>query len=665
MDSTEQIKQFQEFIETDDELLYKAKNCEKHLRVDILNLLKFSPDLVTEFIQSPEETLKAFEVSIREMRKDPEVPDKDIQVRFYNTEKIQTNNIRIRDIRVTHYGKLKCITGIIRHISSIEGEIISIKYECLSCGNVLNVLQQRFFDKKEPSKCSCGRKGKFLKLSEEVIDTQRIVIEEELDTIEGTQQPNRIMAILQKGLCSKEIEKFQFLGSRVVVSGIILPKPKINRGIVTNMLEKYIEANYITLLNERFKDILITEKDREEIKKLSKRKDILDVLGKSVATHIYGYDEIKKALVLQVFGGVTRFNQKTKRKERGNFHILLIGDPSTSKTQLAKSIEPIALKYFYANGIRSSKTGLTAMLVKDETSNLFGLEAGALILANNGICILDEFDKMTDDDKVALHEAMEEQCITINKANIHTQLESKTSILCCANFKDNRFNPYEEIYTQINLPPSLISRFDLCYPFIDKPDKDKDKHIMDSMLGVGGETQPIVDMELFYKYVIVAKEFTPEMTDSVKKIISSFYVNTREKSYSNNKFILQITARQGDAIRRLSEASARIHLRNVTEEDVKTATDIFMHSLKLIAGDSAGIIDIDKVETGVSFSQRDFLHAVRKAIDTLTPKFNKLIPIDEIIKDFEGKERMVEDTLEIMKKSGDIFEPRRGYISKI
>lgn len=661
-DIIEQIREFEDFIKSDRNIEFRAKTCEKHLIIDFAELIKFSDDLGTQLLENPEETLKAFDKATERIRDDDE---KEIKVRFTSVDKIPSCNIRIRDVRVSDYGKFKVVTGVIKHISDIKGETISIRFECPVCGTILNVLQQRFQSKREPTRCGCGRRGKFVELDQEKIDSQKMVIEEDFESIEGTQQPRRMNIVLQYGLCSRELERYNNLGARVAITGIILPKPVIERGKITNELEPYIEANYIKSLEDKYKEITITEEDKKNIKKLSKRDDLFDVLTKSLAPHIAGHEDVKKAIVLQLFGGVEHLTPR--KRDRGIFHILLVGDPATAKTKLAKSIEPIAIKYRYTAGVRASKAGMTAMVIKDDFLGTWGVEAGAIVLANGGICVADELDKMTTEDREALYEQMEDQQFTIDKANIHATLIAKTSLLAIANWKGQRFNPNEDIYSQINMPDPLISRFDLYFCFYDKPEEKKDKKVIEHILDIQEIETEIIEPEFFRKYVIHAKEFTPKLSVELKKKIRDVYVDIRKRSGNQlDRMIITITARQGDAFRRLSEASARMHLRDVIEEDVNIAKELIMKSLESVAFDvEAGKTDIDRIEIGISSKAQSMIHNIRVEYDRLENLFGKIVPIDELARIFKDKEIEFEETLNKLIKAGDYFEPRRGFIQRL
>ena len=673
----DKIKLIQDYISNSESLKLKATRNQDHLVIDFIDLLKNEPDLATELLDNPEETIACFEKAVKDMR---DTSDPEIKVRFKNVEQIDSCNIRIRDIRVKDYKKFKVVTGTIRYISEVFGVEITSKFECPTCGNIINVMQDIFEAIKEPSRCGCGRKGKFIKIDKTEIDMQKMMIEEEFETLEGNQQPDKIEILIKYGLTNKNIEMFNTLGSRVAITGIISTRIRLVHGKQTNELVKYMDANYIKQLDERYKEVEISSEDKKMIMTIAKKDDAIQILADSYSPHIEGYNEVKKAIVLQLFGGVNSTNPKTGKKNRGDIHLLLIGDPSTGKTQLSLSSKNKALKFRYAQGVRASKAGITVMLSKDESSNKWMLEAGAVVLANKGTCVLDELDKMSNEDREALHENMEQGTITIHKANIHTTLNAQTSIIACANWKGSRFNPMEDIYTQIDMPDSLISRFDLYFVFIDKPDEARDLKIMRKILQSrsGDEiysdgtipTTETISEDLFHKWVILAKDYVPKMKQELAEVLVNKYAQIRQMSKRENQsqLTLSITSRQGEAIQRLAEASARLHFRDLNESDYDLAFSLVDFSLKSVALETeSGRVDIDRIESGESSKRRNITFELRKAIDELSPKFkDAIIPVDEIYKSFNQEYyREVDTILDKMLKAGDLFEPRRGFIKKL
>jgi replicative DNA helicase Mcm len=355
-----------------------------------------------------------------------------------------------------------------------------------------------------------------------------------------------------------------------------------------------------------------------------------------------------------------------------------MGDPGSGKSQLLKRIKLVAPKASYVSGKGASGVGLTAAVIKDEFIRGYALEAGALVLANKGLCCIDELDKMSEEDRSAMHEALEQQTVTIAKANIQATLLAQTTVLAAANPKLGRFDPYATPAEQIDLPPTLITRFDLLFPIKDIPDEANDKKMAEFILrshqsDAGFETE--ISTELMKKYIAYAKQrYEPVLSDEAIQDIMDYFVNLRNKSNTAEKGIraIPITARQLEALERLAEASAKIRLSNVvSKEDAKRAIDLLHYCLLQVGLDEkTGQIDIDRISTGMATSERGKIVQVREIIANLEKVVGKTrpIPIDDILREagdsgITGGE--VDEAIEKLKRSGDVFEPRRGYIQKI
>ncbi len=327
---------------------------------------------------------------------------------------------------------------------------------------------------------------------------------------------------------------------------------------------------------------------------------------------------------------------------------------------------------FVVNGVLVHNT---AAVVKDEFLRGYALEAGALVLANKGLVCIDELDKMSKEDASAMHEALEQQTVSINKANIQATLRSETTVLAAANPKFGRFDPYELLAKQIDLPSTLINRFDLIFPVRDLPDKEKDDKLASFILNLHKEdTSEEVSLEtdMIKKYVGYAKQrVRPKLTDEALKEIKEYFVTMRSSGTEEERIqSIPISARQLEGLIRLSEASARTRLSSkVTKRDAKRAIDLLHHCLMLIGYDSeTKTFDIDRIATGVSASQRSNIGVIKNLVAELEEQLGKLIPIDDVVREAEIKgvdEEKTHEVLEKLKRSGDLFSPRHGYISRI
>jgi replicative DNA helicase Mcm len=324
---------------------------------------------------------------------------------------------------------------------------------CPTCGAILSVLQ---IDRKfrEPSRCSCGRKGLFKLLSKEMVDAQRLVIEESPDSLEGGEQPKRMNVFLKEDLVDPKMEDRTTPGSKVKIIGVLKEVPvPLPQGSISTRFDLAIEANNAIPLEETFDDLEVTEKDEEEIKSIAAHPKAFERLSSSIAPSVYGFKEVKEAILLQLFSGV-RKKRSDGGKTRGDIHVLLVGDPGVAKSVTLKFVSRIAPKGRYVSGKAATGAGLTAAVVKDEFLKGWSLEAGAMVLSNKGTVCIDEIEKMDEHDRSTMHESMEQQTVTISKANIQATLRSETSVLAAGNPKLGRFDPVIPIPQQINISPA-------------------------------------------------------------------------------------------------------------------------------------------------------------------------------------------------------------------
>jgi len=671
IDASEQIKRFQEFLESSyyNQIIENLRKDKKFIVVDFADLSKFDLDLANELLEYPEDTIKAAELAIEQFDLENV---KGFKLRIKNLPENQI--IMIRNIRSSHIGKLMHVEGIVRQKSDVRPQVTSAKFECPVCGNIINVLQLNG-SFKEPSKCGCGRKGKFLMLSKELVDAQGIVLEESSESLEGGEQPKRINIFLKDDLVSPLSERRTNPGSKIGIIGVTKEIPiELKNGTKSTRFDLVLVANFVESIEETFYEIKISEDEEQEITTLAQDPELFSKLIDSLAPSIYGYEKVKEALLLQLVGGVRKV-RSDKVVSRGDMHVLLVGDPGAGKSAMLKRISTIAPKGRYVAGKGVSGAGLTASVVRDEFLKGWSLEAGALVLASNGICCIDEMDKMTTDDRDAMHEALEQQTVSISKANIQATLISRTSVLAAANPKFGRFDPYGIVAEQIDLPPTLINRFDLIFIIKDLPDETKDEKMASHILKLHQSPdshEPEIPTEFLRKYIAYAKQKVfPVITDEALLEIKEFYLKMRSSGGGEGGIkAIPISARQLEGLVRLTEASARLRLSSkATKHDARKAIELIEYCLIQVGFDKeTGQIDIDRIATGISASQRSHISQIKEIISDLESKVGKTIPIDDIIEEAKDKgiaEEKVEEVLEKLKRVGEVFEPRRGFLSKI
>ena len=668
MEAAEQLLKVGELLEEKRaELAEQLRHKHNYLFVTFQDLLHFDPGLAEELLENPDDVLKAAEVAVKHI--DQEVKRFHLRI----SDLPESAQIKIKDIRSEHLGKLIQIDGIVRQKSDVRPQMVVARFECPACNTTHEIpqLDNKFH---EPSRCGCGYKGKFKELSKDLVDAQRIVLEENPEKLEGGEQPKRINLFLKEDLVSPLGERKTNPGANILVTGILKEVPITARtGAQTTRFDLVVEANSTLTKEISFLDLTITKQEEEEIIALSKDPLLLEKMEQAIAPSIYGYDLIKRAVLLQLFGGV----HKTRSDgviTRGDMHLLLIGDPGSGKSQILKRANIVAPKSRYVSGKGASGAGLTAAVVKDEFLGGWSLEAGALVLASDGLCCIDELDKMTHEDRSAMHEALEQQTISISKANIQATLTCKTTVLAAANPKLGRFDLYSPIVSQIDLPPPLISRFDLIFPIKDEPDEKLDTaratHIL-ALHKTPDVEEPEINTDILRKYISYAKRVHPTLTDSAMEEMKRYYVTIRNKVQGEEgQRNVPITARQLEALVRMGEAFARMKLSTkVTRKEAKLAIDLLHGCLTQVGVDpETGRIDSDIITTGISSSQRSKIVEVKHVISDLEKEVGKSIPVEDVVKRAEERgidKSTCEETIEKLKRSGDIFEPKPGIIQKL
>ncbi|HLF53559.1 MAG TPA: minichromosome maintenance protein MCM [Candidatus Nanoarchaeia archaeon] len=639
----------------------------KVAKLDFQMLAEFNPMLSESVIESPEDTIMAMEEALEETFSNLV---ENSRIRFDNLPK--TSYVRIREIRAKHLDQFLWIDGIVRQASDVRPQVINAKFECPNCGAVLSVLQ---IDKKfhDPTKCSCMWKGQFRLISKEMVDVQRLSIEESPDSLEGGEQPKRINVFLKEDLVEPRMEERASPGSKIKIYGVLKEVPiPLQTGAISTRFDIALEANNVIPLEESFEDLNISEEETKQILELAADPHLYKRLSKSIAQSVYGFDNIKEALILQLFGGVKKV-KSDGGSTRGDIHVLLVGDPGVAKSVMLKVISGIAPKGRYVSGKAATSAGLTASVVKDEFLKGWSLEAGAMVLANKGLVCIDEIEKMTEQDRSAMHEAMEQQTVSIAKANIHATLRAETTVLAAGNPKLGRFDPFTPIPQQIDISPALLSRFDVIFIMRDLPNKSQDEAIATHVLEEHSKTviRDVIEPKLLRKYISYSKQkVKPQLTDEAVEEIKSFYVNLRNQSIRTDADIkpIPITARQLEGIIRLSEAYARMRLSDkVKREDAKKAIEILKASLTQVGYDEeTKSFDIDKMTTGITSSKRNKILMVRDMIYNLESRVGKMIPLEDLEKEMVGKLKPgeLEEAISQLKKSGEIFNPNSKHIQR-
>lgn len=638
---------------------------ERRLLIDFSLLEKFDITIAEKFIESPEEISSVFEEALYEL--EPELKDR-IKIRFYNFSKSLEK--RISSLRSEHIGKLVIVDGIVKRASEVRPEIHEAIFACVECKRIISQVQTERSLRK-PIKCPFCESRTFEIVGEKLYDARWIVIEEPYEILSG-ERPSNIMVYLKEDLVDPKLRVKTDPGNRIKVIGVLKSIQRKLRKNYGRTMEIFIDALNFEILETEWEDIEISEEDEKKILELAKDPEITKKLVNSIAPTIFGLEEVKEAILLQMFGGNEQVMPDGTRI-RGEIHILLIGEPSTAKSQLLKYVAGLMPRAKYVSGSGATAAGLIATVTKDEEF-LGGwvLEAGAMVMANKSIICIDEFEKVRKDDLIALHEAMEQGSVSIAKASIVATLPAKTSVLAAGNPKYGRFDPYIALREQIELPEPLLSRFDLKFALRDIPKKEIDEKIVEHIektrfFEKDKITKEVIPTALFKKYIAYArKNVFPKLTKEAFERIKEFFLETREKSSETSA--ITITLRQFEALIRLAQASAKTRLSNeVTVDDAERAIRLMVTSLKQFGFDpSLGTIDIDKYEGVTTASQRGKIRTVKKIIDELSKVFGNMIPEEEIIR--RAKDQGVDDVEEIlnkMKLSGELFSHKPGFVGKV
>lgn len=652
------VAKFEDFFSSDK---YKTRVSEalelypehKTLIVDYFDLEMFYADLADLLIEKPEEVIKAAQKAISNIAIFKE--NAELNIRFENIRNI----IPLRDLKSKFIGNFVALDGIVRKTDEIRPRIVKATFECRSCMR-LHEVEQNSYIIHEPALCQeCGgRSFRLLQEESEFMDTQTTKLQEPLETLSGGEQPRQILVVLEDDLVDSLTP-----GDIVRITGTM----KTVRDERTKRFRNFIYGNYIEPLEQEFEELQITPEDEEEILKLSKHPELYNKILKSTAPSIKGYREVKEAIALQLFGGSAKELEDNTRI-RGDIHILIMGDPGIGKSQMLKYVSKLAPRGIYTSGKGTSGVGLTAAAVRDELGG-WSLEAGALVLGDKGNVCVDELDKMRPEDRSAIHEALEQQTISIAKAGIMATLNSRCSVLAAANPKFGRFDQYKSIAEQIDLPSTILSRFDLIFIIEDKPNIEKDKELASHILRIHKDTSLKfeIDPELLRKYIAYArKEIHPKLTNEAINVLQEFYVGMRG-SASDEDSPVPITARQLEALVRLSEASARTRLGDqVTAFDAKRAISLQQKCLKQVGYDpETGKVDIDKVEGRTPKSDRDKIRLVQEIIKELQEEYGGKAPSNILITELADRYNMTEDKaddlIRVLKRKGIIYEPQQGY----
>lgn len=660
---------------------------ERSLTVPFSLLEQTDTALADLLLEQPEEVVDAGVRAMRELIPVAGPETEGLRLRVVGLP--ATSHRVIREIRETDLNRFAAIDGIVRKATEVRPQIRDAVFRCLACDHEIHEPQDEWSMMfREPIECygnqgGCGKpagRTRFRLLTERstYIDSQRIEVQENPESLRGGAHPQGLAVLLTEDLTGQVIP-----GNRVVVNGVIksLQRASASRsGLVrSTTFDLMLLGHSLEYKQREYDEIAISDVEEALIRKFTGDPTVIDRVVLSLAPTIKGMDEEKEAIALQMFGGVEKRHPDGIRV-RGDIHVLLVGDPGTAKSQLLRYVADVAPRGIYTSGKGATAAGLTAAAVKDDfAGGRWVLEAGMLVLADGGMAVVDELDKMTPEDRSAMHEALEQQTVSIAKAGITATLNARCPVLAAANPKWGRFTSDRTISEQIDLPPTLLSRFDVIYSIQDRPNQVKDRQLASRILLSHQEGEARADHQVpgpptgaadapfspdfLRKYIAYARRtIRPVLSAEALKTLEDFYVEVRRQGEEPNSPV-PITARQLEALVRLSEAAARARLSNVVSvEDAERATKIVEGFLKRVST-AEGKIDIDILATGVSHSQRERIDILLDTMRQLQSGRDATFTLEDLKAKMEGKgvpPPRTEALFQTLKNQGEVMEPRPG-----
>jgi replicative DNA helicase Mcm len=627
---------------------------QRSLVISFPDLDRFDPEFAEELLQSPDQIMEAAKTALLEMDLPIDVYLEKAHVRIKDLPR----HYKTRELRSDHIGSFLAIEGMVRTATEVRPKIVHAAFQCQRCGHTFYKEQtgSRFDDanlKCQNEACDRGGPFKLILSKSKFVDAQKIRVQESPEDLRGGAQPQTLDVELEDDLAGRV-----FPGDRIIVNGVLKSyqrsSPQAGKSTYFDLVHRGVS---VEMKEQDFEEIDISPEDEKVLLDMSSDPEIYEKIKRSIAPSIYGYEDIKEALALQLVSG---FEKKLPdgARIRGDIHILLVGDPGIAKSQLLRYMTKISPRGIYTSGKSTTSAGLTATAVKDER---------------------------------ALHEAMEQQTISVAKAGVMATLKSRCCLLAAANPKMGRFDKYEPIGPQINMTPALMSRFDLIFVLTDDPDTVRDTQIAEHILrsNYAGEldaqkalnpeltqreidaaleaVRPEIEPELLRKYVAYArKNIFPTLTEEAREHFKNYYVGLRAQGQDSSKPV-PVTARQLEALIRLGEASARLRLSDqITSKDSERVVRILEACLRKVGVDpESGLLDVDVITTGMTKSSRDRTKSVMDIIREICRENQGPAPRDAVLDRAEsvGMDRKrAEEIIDRLRRDGDLFEPRPGML---
>jgi replicative DNA helicase Mcm len=644
------------------------------LIVDYIDLDSYNPLLAKEITHKPDEYLEAFNEAVLSVLREIH-PDYEQEIREKIRVRIGNYTVQkgLREINADLINKLVSISGMVVRSSEVKPLAKKVAYKCTNC-NTVTEAQLKGLVMKKPVKCpACSEKE--LEMDPEsslFIDFQMVRLQELPEDLPAGQLPHYIEVTVMSDLVDQCRP-----GDRIILTGIIrIEQEQLAPQAKTSLFRLRMEGNNIEYLGGRAgsKDtryverIMISTEDERQIRTIASKPDAYEKLIASFAPHIYGHEPIKEAILLLIVGSVTKRLEDGSTR-RGDINVLLVGDPGTAKSEMLKFTAKIAPRGLYTSGRGSTAAGLTAAVIRDK-SGIMMLEAGAVVLGDQGIVCIDEFDKIKPEDRSALHEVMEQQTCSVAKGGIVATLNARTSILSASNPIYGKYDPYKNITENVNLPVPLLTRFDLIFIVRDSPDKEKDNLVASHILEIHRDTEqaarPAIDIDLFSKYLSYAKQIEPALTPEAIDIVRSYYMDMRR---IESEGMITVTPRQLEALIRLASARSRLLLKDMVDaEDAQRAIYLVDQMMR-----TAGVdVNTGKTDFGVLYGKPQSVVSKEKTFmelfGGLTGAENNDVEdkvlVGELVKTGKFSDEEARKYIQKFNREGQIFERRPGFWAK-
>ena len=663
------------YVEQIDQMMPKIS---KYIVIDYNDLVA-NFDIESKFNENPDEILNAFARAIKEILQErfPKYAEKikdEIRARIINYP-VQRS---LRQINAEVIGKVTSVSGMVVRSSEVKPLAKELIYVCPD-----HHVTQRFLlqgmSVNVPVKCdtpNCQHKDLEIKPeSSTFIDFQILRLQELPEDLPPGQLPHYIDITIKQDLVDNARP-----GDRVILTGIVRIEQEPIVGVSrasSGLYRLRIDGNNIEFLAGRSGVKASRRTEREEvspeeekaIKALARDPSIDQRLIDSFAPHIKGHELIKEAILYLIIGSNQRI-LSDGTKIRGDINIFLVGDPGTAKSEMLKFCARIAPRGLYTSGRGSTAAGLTAAVVRDK-SGIFMLEAGAVVLGDQGLVCIDEFDKMTTEDRSALHEVMEQQTVSIAKGGIVATLNARTSILSAANPMYGKYDPFKNITENVNLPIPLLTRFDLIFVVRDIPSKERDRniaqHIMDLHSATGIENRSLIDVDILTKYLGYAKRLNPIMTKDAEEKLLEYYLKMRNVE---SEEMITVTPRQLEGLIRLATARSRLLLKTEVDADDAQRAIFLMESMLQDVG-----VDVNtgKVDLGVlqgkprsEMAKVQLFMDILRALEGEPPsQVEEKLFIKELVKTEKFTEDEAHEYVRKMGREGTIYESSPGHISRV